>query len=196
MCSATSIGMRAPLLRSARLIAPELPSVEQLHRQEVAAVDLAEVEDLDDVRVVQARRDARLAREHLDERGRAGVAGQDPLEDDLAAEAFGAGNDCAEHLGHPSLAHLLEQDVAAEALRRARAHRRAGRLVRQRRQEHIGIRHLRRWRRRFQGGRAFLLYRRQRVSTSSGAEERAPMDQEPQADCRDWPLGAVKFDEI
>ena len=43
-------------------------AVDVLHRDEVLAVDLTDVEDLDDVRVRERRRDARLVQEHLDER--------------------------------------------------------------------------------------------------------------------------------
>ena len=43
-------------------------AVHVLHRDEVSAVDLPDVEDLDDVRVRERGRDARLVEEHVDER--------------------------------------------------------------------------------------------------------------------------------
>ena len=62
-------------------------ALDVLHRDEVRAVDLPDVEDLDDVRVRERGRDARLVEEHLDERLVLVHRGQDALDDDELLEA-------------------------------------------------------------------------------------------------------------
>ena len=56
-----------------------------LHHHEVRAVDVTEVVDLHDVRVMQQRRDARLLAEHLHELRRVGLVGADALDDERRA---------------------------------------------------------------------------------------------------------------
>jgi hypothetical protein len=63
-------------------------AVDVLHGDEVLAVALAQVEDLDNVRVVEGRGDAGLVEEHLDELVIVGVDGEDALDDELFAEAL------------------------------------------------------------------------------------------------------------
>jgi hypothetical protein len=95
------------------------------HRHEVRAADLPELVDLDDVRVMEQRADARLVAEHLDELGRVRLLGPDALDDeDLAAlEALDVG---AEDLGHASLANAVDEAIAPVLLggkaRRIRDH--------------------------------------------------------------------------
>ena len=59
-----------------------------LHREEVVAADVAEVEHLDDVRVAEQRADARLLHEHVDEVGGARSLGEDALDDEGLPEAL------------------------------------------------------------------------------------------------------------
>ena len=75
-----------------------------LHRQEVVAADISEVEDLNDVRVAEQRVDARFLHEHVDEIGGVRSLRQDPLDDEGLPETLRAGHDGAEHLGHASAA--------------------------------------------------------------------------------------------
>ena len=79
-------------------------AVDVLHRDEVLAVVLTDVEDLDDVRVRERRRDARLVEEHLDERAVLVHRRQDPLDDEELLEAGDALLDREEELGHAARA--------------------------------------------------------------------------------------------
>ena len=54
----------------------EVVAAQVLHRDEVLVVDVADVVDLDDVRVVERRGDARLVEEHADELRIAGCGGR------------------------------------------------------------------------------------------------------------------------
>ena len=85
-----------------------------LHRDEVGAVDHAEVEHLHDVRVRERRRDARLVEEHLDEPLILVHRGQDPLDDGELLEAADAALDRQEELGHAPRCELAHERVPAE----------------------------------------------------------------------------------
>ena len=85
-----------------------------LHRDEVGAVSLAELVDLDDVRVQEQRRDLRLPDEHRLEVPGLRQPGQDALEHELALEPLGAGHHRPVDLGHTPLADPAEQAEAAE----------------------------------------------------------------------------------
>ena len=87
-----------------------------LHGQEVAAVDLAEVVDLDDVRVVEEGADARLVDEHLDELRSRALLLEDALDDEDALEPLQPVRHRPVDLRHPSPADELEQDVSPETL--------------------------------------------------------------------------------
>src|SRR5688572_17435036 len=63
----------APVLYLEEILAPD-----ELHRDEVALADAAELEDLADVRVRQLARDLRLVDEHRDEVAVLRHRGQDP----------------------------------------------------------------------------------------------------------------------
>src|SRR6185437_9478317 len=85
-----------------------------LHGDEVGPVRLAELVDLDDVRVQQQRRDLRLSDEHRLEVARLREAGEDPLQDQLALEPLGSGHEGPVDLGHPPFADAPEQLVTTE----------------------------------------------------------------------------------
>jgi hypothetical protein len=93
---------------------PQILAVEVLHREEVLALRLADVVDLRDVRVVQARRDARLVEEHLDEALIARVLGLDPLEDHVALEAIETIGAREQHVRHPAGGEMLQDGVAPQ----------------------------------------------------------------------------------
>ena len=84
----------------------------------VGAVRLAAVVDLDDVRMVQTCRGARLAREALDELGVLGVAVREHLDRDLAVQVDVVGEEDARH---PAAAEAADDAVAPveEAVRHA-----------------------------------------------------------------------------
>ena len=64
----------------------QIRAIDQLHDEEQAAIGGVEVVDLDDVRVIEVRRDARLLDEHRDEVGVRRQRGQHPLEHDRPIE--------------------------------------------------------------------------------------------------------------
>ena len=68
MRQARPSGGRLSASVASRMTRAQVLAVHVLHGDEVLLVELAEVEDLDDVRMVEPRRDARLVEEHLDER--------------------------------------------------------------------------------------------------------------------------------
>ena len=92
----------------------EVLSVDVLHRDEVLTVRLPDVEDLDDVRVRERRRDARLVQQHLDERAVLVHGRQDPLDDEQLLEAGDALLDGEEQLRHPARRELANEGVLAE----------------------------------------------------------------------------------
>ena len=104
-------------------------AVNVLHRDEVGAVDHAEVEDLHDVRMRERGRDARLVEEHLDERLVLVHRRQDPLDDDELLEPADAALDREEELGHAARREPAHERVPSELAGKARE----GRVTRRRR---------------------------------------------------------------
>jgi hypothetical protein len=94
----------------------EVLSLDVLHRDVEELIDLVEVEDLHDVRVVQVRGDLGLVLEHRDEALLLSEVREDALDDDRLCEAFGTDGLGAEDLRHPALRDLVEQEVAAKFL--------------------------------------------------------------------------------
>ncbi len=92
----------------------EIVAADVLHRDEVLALDGAELEDVDDVRVGEARRQLRLLDEHLDEGRVVGEMRQDPLDDERPLEPGGPLDAPLVDLGHPTAADELEERVLAE----------------------------------------------------------------------------------
>ena len=106
--------------------------VDVLHRDEVLALGLPEIEDLGDVRVAQLDGELRLVDEHLDRLGVARDVREDPLDRHRAGEAGRTSLHGAKDLGHPADADALEELVAAEALlHRHEATTRSGSTTRQ-----------------------------------------------------------------
>ena len=105
-----------PLLGPAHHLAQRL-AVEVLHGDPVGVVVLAEIEDLGDVRVVDAGRDPRLVEEHVDELIVLDQVRVDALDRDHLREAAGAVDPPQVQLGHAAPAELGEELVAAEAHR-------------------------------------------------------------------------------
>ena len=91
--------------------------VDELHRDEVVPVGLAEVEDGDDVRMVEPRRQPRLVEEHLDELLVAREVGKDALQTHHLLEACRAGLLGEIDLGHATAGDELDQPVLAERRR-------------------------------------------------------------------------------
>ena len=100
-----------------------------LHHHEVRAVDVAEVVDLDDVRVIEQRGDARLLAKRLHELRRVGFVGADALHDEDALEPLHALRDRAEHLRHAPRADSLEKLIAAKRVAGPQRPRRLRHLV-------------------------------------------------------------------
>jgi len=94
----------------------QIAAAQVLHRQEVAAFDLTEVIDGDDVRVIEQRADLRLLHEHLDEAGRARELREDALEHERPPEALGARHDRPKDLRHSAHPNSIQQNVATESL--------------------------------------------------------------------------------
>ncbi len=91
--------------------AAEIDTVHPLHRDEGRAVEVPQLEELDDARVVQRRRDARLVEEHADELGLLREVREDALEHHHAVAARVLGE---EQLRHAADGEPLEQQVRAE----------------------------------------------------------------------------------
>ena len=70
--------------------AAQVRAVDELHRDEVVPVRLAQIENRDDVRMVELRSEPRFVQEHVDELLVARQVREDPLEADLLLEARGA----------------------------------------------------------------------------------------------------------
>ncbi len=92
----------------------EVPAVDVLHRQVVLALDLVELVDRDDVRMLQRGRDLGLVHEHLHERRVLRIRQEDALDHEDLAKVLGPLDHGLEDLGHPARADLLEQQVLAE----------------------------------------------------------------------------------
>src|SRR5262249_5065967 len=84
-----------------------------LHGDEVLVPHLAEVEHLDDVRMVEERRELRLADEHGDEVGILRVLGKDALDDDDLLEPIGPDGLAFVDLGHAARGDPLGDLVTA-----------------------------------------------------------------------------------
>src|SRR4029079_4270300 len=95
-----------PVLDLEQILAPDV-----LHRDEVRAVDAAELEDLADVRVGELPGDLRLIDEHLDEVAVLAHRGQDSLDRDDLLEALDAVALGLEDLRHPADADAIEQEI-------------------------------------------------------------------------------------
>jgi hypothetical protein len=93
---------------------PEVLPPDVLHGEEVGPVVLADVVDLDDVRVVERRREAGLAEEHLDQALVVGVLLEHALERDELLEAVDRDRPGDEQLRHPAGAEAVEELVLAE----------------------------------------------------------------------------------
>ncbi len=89
------------------------------HREVVDALDLAELVHAADVRVVDARRDARLVEEHRREAWVAREVRVDALERDELLEAAWALRLREEHGAHAAARELVAEHVGPEASRRA-----------------------------------------------------------------------------
>ena len=107
--------------------AHQVDALDQLHRQVEVAVDLAEVEDLDDVGVVEAEGDLRLVDEHPRVLGLIGAVAADLLDHEALGEALTDGDRRRVDLGHAPLTDLSVEGVAAELL--GEGTHRAGRKV-------------------------------------------------------------------
>ena len=88
--------------------------VDQLHGQEVVAVDGPEVEDLGDVAVAEAHHDAGLVGEHADEGLVLCVVREDALDHHLLGDARGRLVASAEDLRHAAGRDAVEQLVLPE----------------------------------------------------------------------------------
>jgi hypothetical protein len=113
MRAASSGDALASLLHAAHDLAERL-AVEVLHGDPVGVVVLAEIEDLRDVRVVDARGDARLVEEHVDELIVLDEVRVDALDRDPLLEAAGPVHARQVHAGHAAGADLVDDAVAAE----------------------------------------------------------------------------------
>ena len=98
--------------------AAEVAAAHELHRDVVAAVDLVELEHLDDVGVAEARGEPRLLDEHPDEVAPRGVLAADELQRDLLHDALGAGHLGAPDVGHAARGEGLDEPVLAEGAHR------------------------------------------------------------------------------
>ena len=96
--------------------AQQVDALDVLHREEVRVADRAEVEHLDDVRVVEAERDLRLVDEHRDELAAPRVRGVDLLDHQGLGEPLRDLGAREEHLGHATGADLADQRVFSELL--------------------------------------------------------------------------------
>jgi hypothetical protein len=75
---------------------------------------LADVVDLNDVVMVELRRETRFVQEHLHERRVVCLARTDPLDDDVTREALDATRAREQHLRHATARQVLDDLIAAE----------------------------------------------------------------------------------
>ena len=116
--AASAIDVRADPRRDARLRfrgahqLAEVEALDVLHREKEPLVAVVlELVDLDDVRVVEARRELRLFDEHRSEAPRGAVRGEDPLDDEDLVGALRAsllGEENLRHAAGPETADDLE----------------------------------------------------------------------------------------
>ncbi len=98
------LDLAKPVLDLEQILAPDV-----LHRDEVRAVDAAELEDLADVRVRELPGDLRLIDEHLDEVAVLAHRRENSLDRDDLLEALHAVGLGLEDLGHTADADAIEQ---------------------------------------------------------------------------------------
>src|SRR5262249_1352825 len=91
----------------------ELLADDVLHRDVRDAVVLVDVVDVDDVRVVEQRADARLVEEHLDDPRIVGELGAQPLDHDFLLEAGHRGLPRQVDPGHAAGRQPADERVAA-----------------------------------------------------------------------------------
>ena len=101
----------------------QIRSVDQLEGEVVGIARNAEVEHARDVPVVEQRRQARLAQEHVDELRVSCERRQDALEANALLEAAGATSHGDEGLGHPADAEPFYELVVAKGFRERSGHR-------------------------------------------------------------------------
>ena len=85
-----------------------------LHGDVVIAVDLPHLLDLDDVVVVEARDELRLAEEHVEVVALIEVVGEDPFDDEQLLEAGRTALLRKKDLAHAPRSELAQQNVLAE----------------------------------------------------------------------------------
>ena len=93
----------------------EVLAVDVLHREEVRVVDLAEIVDMRDVRVIERGGEPRLVEEQPHELRILGELRQDLLEHDELLEALGPDGAREKQLGHPTSRQLAQDLVRAQA---------------------------------------------------------------------------------
>ena len=93
----------------------QILAVHVLHREEVLAVLLADVVDVDDVVVVQRRREPRLVEEHLHEPRVARAVVADLLDDHVALEPLDPSHPRQDHLCHSTRREVANELVLAQA---------------------------------------------------------------------------------
>ena len=94
----------------------ERGAVDVLHREQVDAPVLREVEHLDEVRVVELAARARLVREHVDVERILLVLGQERLQHDGLREAAVAARLREPHLAHAAVAEAVDETVFADGV--------------------------------------------------------------------------------
>ena len=109
-------GGREPLAAALRLLEqrPQIAARQVLHHDEVLAARGDEIDRVDDVRVIERRRQLRLAQEQVDELFLLRELRQQLLEHDLHLEAAGAELLADVDRAHPALGEVLEHDVAVD----------------------------------------------------------------------------------
>ncbi len=100
----------------------EVLPVEVLHDHEEAGLVVSELVDRDDVRMMEARNDARLVEEHVAELALAGEVREHLLHDDRAIETERAFLSSEVDLRHASCREEAEQLVTTETLGRSFSH--------------------------------------------------------------------------
>ena len=102
------------LLLAAIEDAAQVLAVHELERDEVGILDLAEIEDLRDVGVVELDRDLRLVDEHRDELFVLSDVRQDALDGEQTLEALDAEGFRLPNLGHAADVDAVEELVLSE----------------------------------------------------------------------------------
>ena len=116
MRSAMPTGKRLPRVAARAKRRAKRVALDVLHHQVVADGAGAHFEDGHDVRVMNARSDARFVQEHLDELFLARQMRMQPLHRDEALKAADAGQARKVHRGHATGRDLAHQLIAIDAL--------------------------------------------------------------------------------